>query len=67
VNKQASAVMHRLGWPLERAKGVRSNSRPYHYVRPDAPPARASQTVSPPAPTQAETQPSEDEDENVPF
>lgn len=67
LNKQASAVMHRLGWELKRApKGPLQASRPYHYVRPaTVPEARASESTSN-APTQGK-QPSEAEHAGMPF
>lgn len=47
VNKQAAAVMHRLGWELKRTSPDENKRRPYHYVRPtERPSAGASQSIS---------------------
>lgn len=68
VNKQASAVMHRLGWPLKRTSGTRSQSRPYVYARPEsASTARASQeSLSTPA-RPGGPSPQEAERDDIPF
>jgi putative DNA primase/helicase len=67
INKQASAIMQRLGWPLQRASGKSGTARPYYYTRPEsAHPARASQASIPTAQPQG-TEASEAERDDIPF